>query len=323
MGFEFVITRLKGIRSRFVPDEAVERAADLQSAVLLLEDSVFAEEMARLRAGERGTVSPASVARCIEEGHQRVLTHTAALARQWLPQYAMLAFSRLELEQIKEALRQIHSPAHERRIKFLPLTPHSGWTAQWHPPGSVALFKSELEKIGHPFAAAINADAPQAEAEEQLEKYYFARFLPQYRKTAETAWDFFADQNDIANLHLCRLAGGNDAERHFIPGCGRLSPKEFRTLSALSETELANSLAKRLGRAVKSRPGLAGFAQSIRQAYLRRWRIRAILQPMGLWDLLVFLEETETMAANLKLAVLAGAGNAQEMSRYFVQRKIA
>jgi len=322
MGFDYVSARLKAWRSAFVPDSALEQMGDVRSAILRLEDSMFQPEMAKLRTGERGAVSPTSIARCVEEGRLRLLGRTAALAQQWIPGIVPLVFSRYELEQVKEALRHIRTPARERRIRFLLLTPHSAWTARWRTFGSLAQFRAALVQEGHPLAAAVRPDAPPAEVEELLEKHYFSDVLPRYEAVAGETWEYFMDQHDIVNLHVCRLSAGHEVEGHFIPGPGRLAKKEIAAMSIMSETEMVRTAGARLRLSLKYRPGIAGSAQALRQAYLRKWRLRAILEPVGPWDLLVFLEELEAMAANLKLAVLAGDQQA-DAAPYFLERKVA
>lgn len=334
MEFEYVITRLRALRSRFLPDsdmESIASAREIPSVVLLLEDSVFGEEMQKLKLDGQGDMSRAALARAVEEGRQRITGKAAALVRGWIPQYFDLLFSRRELEQLKEAMRCIRSkePPSEKGLRFLELSEAGGWTKIWHECRSVGEFKKALVRMRHPMAEGIDETLEGVEAEVALERYYFGEYLQKRERLLADAQDYFSDLNDITNLHSSSLLRGGRhglaAKKYFAQGPGRLSEKAFLMLTVVSEIELLGHAGKMLGRQLRYIPGQTGFAQSIRQAYLRRWRIGAILEPVGPLGILVFLEELDAMSVNLKLALHLGQAPRlePEMAGYFLQRRVA
>jgi len=334
MGFEYVSVRLKALRSRFVPDAEMESFAagrEATSIILGLEDSVFSGQMQRLKEKGEKAISHASLVRAVEEGRMDVIKKTAELVRRWIPECFDLLFSRRELEQLKEAMRciRLKEPPYERRLRFLELSETGGWADSWPGYRSAAGFKNALEKLGHPMAEGIDETREGAEAEISLERFYFGKYLEKRTPLAGDAGNYFSDLNDMANLNSAALLrgqpSGKNAEKYYIGGTGRLLKKEFLMLTTMSDTELSGYAGKILGRELKCKPGLTGFAQALRQAYLRRWRINAILHPLGPLEILTFMEELDAMAMNLKLALSLSQAPAPEpeMAGYFLKRGIA
>ena len=160
MGFEYTVTRLRGLHSRFVPDAEIESVAagrDISSIMLLLGESVFADEVERLKSRGRAITHRAAV-RAVEEGRLAVIEKAAALLRQWNPKACNPVFARMEMEQVKEAIRCIRTgePVYDKRIRFLPLMDGAQWLPRSEGIRTVAQFKEELVRAKHPFAEAID-----------------------------------------------------------------------------------------------------------------------------------------------------------------------
>lgn len=334
MGFEYVVTRLRGLHSRFISDAEIESVAagrDVSSIMLLLEESVFADEVSHLKSrGRDATV--AAVLRAVEEGRLTIIEKAAALLRAWNPEAGNLVFGRMEMEQIKDALRCIRTgeAVYDKRIRFLPLMDGPPWITRFVEFHSVAKFKETLVRAKHPFADAINDQLSAAAAETNLERFFFNAWLTQNSALAAQSETYFADWNDIVNLHTGalirgRVPAGGDPRHYFVRGPGRLRLAEFVRLTAMSDAEYRGGAARIVGLTLRHHDGLVGFAQELRRAYLRKWKLGAITRPTGLYEILVFFEELDVMTMNLKLAIgLSEMARAEvaETAGYLVRRQL-
>lgn len=334
MGFEYAVTRLRGLHSRFIPDAEIESVAagrDVSSIMLLLEDSVFADEVSHLKSrGRDATV--AAVLRAVEDGRLSIIQKAASLLHQWIPGAVNLIFGRMELEQIKDALRCIRTgeAVYDKRIRFLPLMDGTQWIARFGEFHTVAKFRQSLVRDAHPFAAAIEETLSASAAETNLERFFFNAWLAQNHRLAAQCDTYFADWNDIVNLHTGalirgRMPAGGDPRHYFVRGPGRLRVAEFARLAVMGDAEYRVNAARILGLPLRHHEGLAGFAQELRRAYLRKWKLAAITRPTGLYEILVFFEELDVMTMNLKLAIglseMAGP-HAAETAGYLVRRRL-
>ncbi|MBI5636451.1 MAG: V-type ATPase subunit [Nitrospinae bacterium] len=334
MGFEYVATRLRGLHSRFVPDAEIESVAagrDISSIMLVLEESVFADEADRLKSRGRG-ITVAAALRAVEEGRLTVIERAAALLRQWNPEACGFIFARMEMEQIKDALRCIRTgePVYDKRIRFLPLADGAQWIARFGEIHTVAQFKAALARAGHPFAGAVDEKLEPAMAEMNMERFYFNAWLKHNHASAAQCGSYFSDWNDIINLHTGALIRGRVPDggprRYFVDGPGRLRFSQFARMTAMSEAEYRGEAARLLGLPLRHREGLADFAQGLRRACLRKWKLGAIARPTGLYEILVFFEELDVMTMSLKLAIgLSEMARAQaaEAAGYLVRRQLA
>jgi hypothetical protein len=133
----------------------------------------------------------------------------------------------------------------------------------------------------------------------------------------------------MVNLHTaCVLSAyrGHFTDDNFILAIGSIRKKDLSNLCAIQYgEEFAFSAAKLIKSRIIYKPGLAGFAQSLRQAFLRRLRINSIVAPYGMFGIFVFLEELNTDASNIKLAITNNTIPQLEQvaSDYFIRRKIA
>lgn len=334
MGFEYVIARLRGLHSRFISDADIESIAagrDISSIMLLLEESVFADETSRLKGHSRGA-TPDAVLRAVEDGRLAIIQKAAAMLCQWDPKACNFIFGRLELEQIKDALRCIRTgePVYDKRMRFLPLFDGARWTGRVGEFNTIAKFKEALAAEAHPFAAAIDVSLSPPEQEADLERFYFTKWLSHNRALAAQCDTYFADWNDIVNLHIGalirdRTVAGGDPRLYFVRGPGRLRMAEFARLTAMGEAEFRSNAARVLRLPLRHRNGLAGFSQGLRWAYLRKWKLGAITRPSGPYEILVFFEELDVMTMNLKLAIgLSGMPRARaaEAAGYLVRRQL-
>lgn len=335
MGYEYATTRLRGMRARFVPEtelESISAGRDLPSVVLLLGDSLFADEIDRLKAGGRETTLP-PLMRAIEDGRQAAIRAAARIVNERNPGAFAFVFARMEIEQIKDAMRCIRlgEPVYEKRFGFLALSASPQWTGVWSSFRSLAQFRQFLVKTAHPFARAVDDEAAsQPMAELKLERHFFGHWLKSNARFNAECGNYFADLNDMVNLHTCALLRGHvpssgDPRLYFVKGPGRLRQADFEQMTVLPDMEFRDFAARRTGLTLKFREGVAGFSQTLRQAFLRRWRLAAISRPTGLLEILVFLEELNAMTMNVKLAVAAGAGKKRRsaaMTDYFVLRRL-
>lgn len=328
MGFDYVCARLRGMRAAFVEDAelaSISSGIDAKSATMLLEKSLFGAHV-----GNGGYVSATNLVGVVENGRLEALKKTSDLVRASLPEYFALAFSRLELEQLKIAIRHISlpTPVFEHRPALLSLSDAPEWARDWTKYRGISGLKSALTKMRHPFANGVESGLSGAALELALERFYFGAYLPERMKSAEDARGYFEDINDIVNLHAARVMDGHGtgtAEKYFVTGGGRIKQKGFSTLCSTSGPEF-NSLAGKLTRLkIKYRPGAAGFARAIMREYLVKWRVNTIVNPLGIMDILVFIEELNAQASNLKLAIYAGTERKLELEpqNYFVPRRVA
>ena len=328
MGFEYVIARLKAMRGRFVDEAELESIAggrDAQSTAMLLERSLFGEGLK-----DWGRVTSAKLLAAVENGRLIATQKAAALVRENLPRHFGLIFSRQEMEQIKTAARRLRlaAPFLDDRPVLLELSETPGWVGEWTKYRGVEGLKSALSRIRHPLADGVDPNLYGVKFELAMERFYFGVYLAERRGLAAEAWGYFADMNDMTNLHAARLADGRGTasiEDFFLAGPGRMGPKDFSMLCAASDAEFHARAGRLTGLKIIYRQGMAGFAQSLCGELLVRWRVNAIVNPLGALEILVFLEELNAQAANLKIAVNAGAepGVDIEPRLYFSRRKAA
>lgn len=340
MSFEYLSVRLKALRSRFIDDSDIESllsGKELSSIVLLLNDSIFREEVEKLTARVKKNISQTGIERCLSEGYLTVVQKVFNIIRRMDPKTAEVVFSRWELEQIKYAIRYYsHSePIYERRFRFLPLFTKSGWVANWRSYQSVSHFKQALEAINHPFVSAIEINESHdgaAQVEINLERHYFQKYLHRNKSFVEETWEYFIDQNDTVNIQQCYLLRGNPEyydrmEKYFIAGPGRFKLEDCMELVRAAPAEFRRRVEEKLACRLKEEceSSSAIFSLTLRQFFLRKYLRKTIENPQSLWDVFHFLEEFKAMVSNLKLAIrLSRAGVPHhEVTDYIVQRKIA
>lgn len=327
MGFESVNARLSAMRGNFVPEEELESISagrDARSIAMLLERSVFGPGM-----DNRAEVTAEKLLDAVDAGVAYVRRKTAEIVRRDIPSHFDLIFSRLEMEQIKEAVRRIilRKSGHEAGPSFCHFSISPGWIEERESCGGMDDFKKLLKRVRHPFAEGLNPGIGGSAWETELERYYFGKYLNEKKHLAGAAWEYFADIHDMVNLHtVCATEGGDSGfvEERYVPGPGRINKAKFSKLCSVSGAEFQSTAAKMTRLNIKHRRGNAGFAQSLRRELSVKWRVMAISNPGEVLAPLLFLEELSDMSANLKLAVNLGVIGATDpdYSNYFVYRRM-
>lgn len=340
MSFEYLSTRLKAIRSGFINNSDIDSllsGRDLNAIVLLLNGSIFREEVEKITAKTRRSISSAAIERCISEGFLKIVQKVYNIIRGIDPKTADVVFSRWELEQIKYAIRYFSysEPVYERRFRFLPLFSKSGWVANWRSYHSLSQFKQVLEKINHPFVKAIEVSEPApdlVQVEINLERYYFQHYLPRNKNFIKKTWEYFVDQCDMVNVQQCYLLRGNPEyydrmEKYFINGPGRFKLEDCRQLIRSNPAEFLQRVEDNFNCSLKTEceSSSALFSLALRQYFLRRYLRKSIESPDSLWVFFHFMEELKAMTSNLRLAIQFNQSDVslQEVTDYFVSRKIA
>jgi len=333
MPVEYVAVRLRHSRSLFVSgDDIVSIAAgkDAVSVASILGGSVFRDEVNRMseRGGRKITAS--SLAEAVNDGYLNLLEKTASMIGQAIPDFMETVFSRFELEQIKQILRNASTPGDgvKKRTRFLNLMPRGSGKLNPAEIKSVEKLKAVLTEIKHPFAPALAGDIREkktVQIEFDLERFYFQQYLPGRKGMLREVWDYAVDQCDLLNLQTAVLikSGGakeDNAAGFFVEGPGRITKKRFAALVSADDAGFAAELEKTVGIKLKPVRSATKFSLAARRLFLRRWRRKRFEESPGLWEIFLFPEEVSAMVASLKLAVLFGRSRIpyREAADYFL-----
>tara|TARA_B100000315_G_scaffold221947_1_gene225674 strand:- start:2495 stop:3517 length:1023 start_codon:yes stop_codon:yes gene_type:complete len=340
MGIEYLVTRLKAMRSEFIPQSDIESCVsgkDLNSLVALLNKSIFRKEIEKLNSREKQNITVSTLERCISEGLLDIAHKVYDVIRRIDTKLAEVVFSRWELEQIKYAVRYFSSgeTIYEKRFRLLPLFPKSHWVDHWRSYQSVSEFLQALKNIKHPFVSAIKSSESKFDAvnvETSLEQYYFQNYLPENKGYIGDTWEYYVDQCDAVNMHQTYLLRGkpeyfNSFEKHFIDGPGRFNLKKCLLLLRSTPAVFRRSVEKGLHCRLKPEceESAALFSLALRQSFLIKYFHKSIETPTTLWDIFLFWEELLAVVSNLKLALRLRSAHRplQEVADYFVCRRIA
>lgn len=339
MSIEYVTTRLKAIRCRFPPEEALESiitADDYSTVSALLRDSVFGKSIRRQK--NRSNIGGRhALLRSVDETRLNILYKAAEIVRGSMPEVLEPLFSRVELEQVKDALRFLHygEPVYERRFRLLPILRKDDWSLHWRSFGTLREYIAALEKYDNPFAEAIKPQEGKIKWEEMetlLEIYYFGKYLPSKRSMLGSAYDYFESQCDQVNVNrafLLRVKHESDEplEKYYIPGPGTIKFSNFAAMIASPADDFRGHVEKVFNTELDAdvTRDSAIFSQSLNRSLLYRHRVKAIVNPHTYLDILVFLDELEVMISNIKLAInFKGAGMPyMKAADYFISRKVA
>jgi vacuolar-type H+-ATPase subunit C/Vma6 len=332
MPVEYVATRLRHSRSLFVSgDDIVSIAAgkDTVSVASILGGSVFRDEVNRMSARGGRKITPFSLSGAVSDGYLNLLEKTARMIGQVMPDFMETVFSRFELEQIKQILRNASTPGDgvEKRTRFLNLMPRGSGKLNPAEIKSVEKLKAILTEIKHPFAPALAGDIREkktVQIEFDLERFYFQKYLPDRKSVLKKVWDYVVDQCDLVNLQTAVLmkSGGakdNNMENFFVEGPGRITKKRFAELVSADDAGFAAEVEKTVGIKLKPVRSATKFSLVARRLFLRRWRRKRFEESPGLWEIFLFPEEVSAMAASLKLAILFGRSRIpyREAADYF------
>lgn len=337
MNIEYAAVRLRAMKMRFVPNDGIASIAsglDIISAASLLEDSIFQSGISALRLKGGRKITVPSLVRAVNDGYLHALSEVFKMLRLVLPELAEAVFSRFELEQVKQAIRSIsvHENVSERRLRFvnLLLRPTPAWAGQWRTYKDAKKFKRALKDTAHPFATALKLGeeaADNARTEMELERFYFMEYLPARKNLLKDAWDYFADQCDLVNVQTASLlrgsgVSGTELKSLHVPGPGKIPFGVFASLYASNDDEFAKSVQRLFG--FETDAALAASPSKVSTSVIRhnlgRYRRRVRVNPLGIWEIFLFLEELKAMASNLRLALLFSVSrvSGDEATEYFI-----
>lgn len=310
MDFETAIVRLAVMKARLPSKNAALVAAHegIEAAGRLLAASGFAEPA-------EGEPQPQTDwLDTLDQGAARLRRRFAALANAALPRSARALLLPWELDETKTALRWLACASRERRARFA-FTSYTldddALAAVLSAERSVEGFIAALRAAGSPLAPAL--DAPlwrnnPVEAEYALERHYFEMTLPSMRRRLRPYAEYFSAMADVRDISLAMAVSGGDIagpEAWYI-GAGGLARRDFLRLARAPREAFVSTLAAVLrlppGEALPSRERAPLWLQA---RLARRWRLRAIAQPLSLWDFIAFAGEMEVARANLAVAVMA------------------
>ncbi len=340
MGIEYLVTRLKAMRSEFIAQSDIESfvsGKELNSLVPLLNKSIFRKEIEKLNSREKQNISVSALERCISEGLLDIAHKVYDMIRRIDMKLAEVVFSRWELEQIKYAVRYFScgETIYEKRFRLLPLFPTSHWVENWRSYHSSSEFLQALKKLKHPFVGGIKSSESKSDAvtiETSLEQYYFQNYLPENKRHIGDAWEYFVDQCDTLNIHQTYLLRGKpeqfkSLEKHFIDGPGRLNLNQCLALLRCSPADFRRNVEKKLHCKLnpESEDSAAFFSLALRQSFLIKYFHKSLETPTTLWDIFLFWKELIALVSNMKLALRFNRAHTplQEVADYFVYRKIA
>jgi len=333
MPVEYVATLLRHSRSLFVSeDDIVSIAAgkDAVSVASILGGSVFRDEVTRVSARGGRKITALSLSGAVNDGYLNLLEKTARMIGLVMPNFMETVFSRFELEQIKQILRNASTPGAgvEKRTRLLNLMPRGSGKLNPSEIKSVEKLKAVLTEIKHPFAPALAGDVRNkkiVQIEFDLERFYFQEYLPGRKSMLKEVWDYVVDQCDLLNLQTAVLIknGGakeDDVESFFVEGPGRITKKRFAALVSADDDGFTAAVEKIVGIKLKPVRSAAKFSLAVRRRFLRRWRRKRFEESPGLWEIFLFPEEVSAMVASLKLAILFGRSRIpyREASDYFL-----
>ncbi len=319
MNFEYTVTRLKAIKSIFVSEGDIRRIANGErdaDILWLISRSALGEGFENIPSGAKKDIKTETIIRGIEEGRKNILKKTARIINSMMPELLQPVFSRLELEQMKQCVRFILCSGQipERRFAMLNLFgSHGSWVGKSGSFNSIKEFVDELEELGHPFSPAfrdIKKEAKGTEVEIAMERFYFQSYLPKREQSLLGIWDCFVLQNDMINLNFIYLLGNkhtsrSDLEKYFVRGLGKIKLQEALILAEMKLPELVSLLSRKYGFKIitEGNVGTVPLPSILRRAFLYILRRKAVVNPTGIADIFLFLEELSVMVSNLKLAV--------------------
>lgn len=324
MEIEYAVTRLLALRSRLPSAPELIRmleTAEMASVAEALRGSAYAGEMDRLAARGEAAFDPPRMIRVISEGSLRLRSRFGDLVRTADETLAEALLMRWEVEEVKSAMRYLSSDgfALDRRFSFTSLILPPGAAPPWGAYRSAPEFVSLLRKVGHPLAPALDARAfaqdPVA-AEFAITRHFFLEYLPVRAERFPEIVEYHHGRLDTANLLTAVLLRDAPANRdeymaRLITGPGAVTADDIAAIATGSSGEVLSVVKKRLGFKLKRGAETSGsiLAMGLRRAFFRRHWMRSVLEPMGLWSLVFFMENLDANSANIKLAISFAASH--------------
>lgn len=318
METEYAITRLAAIRSRLpsAPDliRMLETAETSQVAEAL-RFSPYGGEMDRLSPRGEGKPDPAKLVRIINEGSARLRSSFGELARTADETLAEVLLMRWEVEEVKSALRYLSSDgfALDRRFSFTSLVVSPNAMPAWGSYRSAPEFVSVLRKAGHPLSMALDARAfarDPVEAELAVSRHFYFEYLPVKASKFPEAIEYHRDRLDIANVCAALLlrdvpANREESVARLITGPGAITTDDIGAIAGGSPDVALLVVKQKMGVVLKrgAETSATILSMGLRRAFFRRYWMKSLLEPTGLWSLIFFMENLDANSANLKLAI--------------------
>jgi hypothetical protein len=318
METEYAVTRLSAIRSRLPSAPELIRMLETTQMAQVAEAlrfSPYGGEMDGLAARREAKPDPARLVRAINEGNVRLRASFGGLARTVDPTLAEVLLMRWEVEEVKSALRYLSFDgfALDRRFSFASLVVNPAAMPAWGSYRSAGEFVSILRKAGHPLASALDARAfalDHAEGELAISRHFYLEYLPVKASKFPEAVEYHRDRLDIANVLAAVLLRDAPANREesisrLVTGPGAVTAQDITAIAEGSQDVAISVVARRMGVTLKrgSETSATILAMGLRRAFFRRYWMKSLLEPMGLWSLVFFMENLDANSANLKLAI--------------------
>ena len=323
METEYAVTRLLALRSRLPSAPELIRmleTAEMTHVAEVLRWSAYGGEMDRSAARGETRFDPPRMIRVINEGSVRLRSRFGDLVRMVDETLAEVLLMRWEVEEVKSTLRYLSFDgfALDRRFSFTPLIATPGGMPAWGSYRSAVEFVSLLRKAEHPLAPALDARAFARDpvgAEFAISRHFFLEYLPVKAKKFPEVVEYHRDRLHIATALaavLLREAPANreDAAR-LITGPGAVTADDVTAITEGSPDEVLSVVKKRMGFTLKrgAETSATILAMGLRREFYRRYWMRSLLEPMGLWSLGFFMENLDANSANLKLAISFAASH--------------
>ena len=324
METEYAVTRLSAIRSRLPSAPELIRmleTAETAQVAETLRFSPYGGETDRLSPRGEAKPDPARLVRIINEGSVRLRSNFGDLARTADETLAEVLLMRWEVEEVKSAMRYLSFDgfALDRRFSFASLVVNPDAMPAWGSYRSAQEFASVLRKAGHPLAPALDARAfanDPAEGELAISRHFYSGYLPAKAGKFPEAVEYYRDRLDVANVCaavLLRDAPVNRRESiaRLIAGPGVVTAEDITEIAEGPQDAALSVVKKRMGVALKRGAETSATILSIglRRAFFRRYWMKSLLDPMGLWSLIFFMENLDANSANLKLAISFSASH--------------
>lgn len=324
METEYAVTRLLALRSRLPSAPELIRmleTAEMTPVAEVLRWSAYGGEMDRLAARGETKFDPPRMIRVINEGSVRLRSKFGDLVRTVDETLAEVLLMRWEVEEVKSTLRYLSFDgfALDRRFSFTPLIVTPGVMPAWGSYRSALEFVSLLRKVEHPLAPALDARAFARDpvgAELAVSRHFFLEYLPVKAERFPEAIEYHRDRLDIANVLaavLLREATGDREESiaRLITGPGAVTADDIAEIASGPSDKVLSVVKKRMGFTLKrgAETSATILAMGLRRAFFRRYWMRSLLEPMGLWSLIFFMENLDANSANIKLAISFAASH--------------
>ncbi len=334
---DYAIARLAALKSGFIrqgPLECAIESRDQRTLLSLLSDSVFKEEADAVFSG--GCANVTTILKCIHQGHQRLRLFVANLIKIAFPETFDVILGRWEMEEIKAVMRSLTSKreANEERFPFTSFILEAGKGDGWTSLKSVSEFKAALVKAQHPMAFLLNPAQclrDRVHAELEMERNYYQEYLFKKMGAGNLAEKYFTNQLDTANIRNALLIRENlpdddQMKDFFIQGSGRVSFSDFQRLVKEPMSEVATIINAKLQLHLPPEElSPSQCSREITRGLLNHYRMNAIIEAGSIWNFLFFMEDLDTMAADLKLATYFGAARTpyQYATHHFLGVKVA